>query len=474
MNHKKVVIGSYFTIVLLILTGTSFSVGGYLNHIDSICIDQNTVTAMGPDLEYFPYDHDFEEVEEGVVYTTSFDIWNVGTGTLTWSLGIVDPWLSPSPVSGNSTGETDTVTVEVNTTGLSLGPYSGMVSISSNDGGGIRYFTVYFIVVENDPPNTPSKPFGPSEGFVGEELEYRTTAEDPDNDPIRYGYDINNDDVVDKWFFWYVESGTSFTFPITFEAEGTYVLRTIAEDFIGARSNFSLPRTIVITESTNMPPDKPSTPMGPSNGKVGDSLTYSTSSIDPDGDDIRYGWDWNGDDVVDEWSGFKNSGDTHSMSHTWTASGTYNIKVKAEDNNSLQSPFSLVKTVTIISNQEPNKPTITGPDSGRMGSSYIYEATGTDPDGDQIEYWFEWGDGTNSGWIGLYNSGQSASESHSWSAQGTYAVRVKIRDSDYVESVWSDTIQVSMPKGKNLNGLLFKIFELNPIFISIFKEIFFI
>ena len=56
------------------------------------------------------------------------------------------------------------------------------------------------------------------------------------------------------------------------------------------------------------PPEKPITPSGRTNGIIGDEYIYSTSSIDPNGDQITYGWDWDGDYIVDEWTNFFSSG----------------------------------------------------------------------------------------------------------------------------------------------------------------------
>ena len=108
----------------------------------------------------------------------------------------------------------------------------------------------------------------------------------------------------------------------------------------------------------------------------------------------------------------------------------------------------MTKTIIISSNQPPNKPSISGPSTGEPGRSYLYTASCTDDNEDQIYYWFDWGDGTNTGWVGPYNSGQNASESHIWNAQGTYSVKVKTKDTNGAETVWSDPIPVSMPKNK--------------------------
>ncbi len=59
-------------------------------------------------------------------------------------------------------------------------------------------------------------------------------------------------------------------------------------------------------------------------------------------------------------------------------------------------------------------------------------------------YFWEWGDGTNSGWIGPYISGKTITVSHSWAARGVYFIRVKAKDVYGYESSWSNTLKVSI------------------------------
>jgi hypothetical protein len=76
-------------------------------------------------------------------------------------------------------------------------------------------------------------------------------------------------------------------------------------------------------------------------GKVNTVYNFYTESIDPNtGDKLQFGWDWNGDGTVDEWTEEKNSGDEFATSHTWIEPGTYNIKVKARDSQMYQSQWS--------------------------------------------------------------------------------------------------------------------------------------
>jgi len=120
-------------------------------------------------------------------------------------------------------------------------------------------------------------------------------------------------------------------------------------------------------------------------------------------------------------------------------------------------------SVTFLYDHKPNKPTIAGPTQGKVGVSYIYSSSTTDPDGDDVYYWFDWGDGSNTGWIGPVKSGESWSVSHSWTTQGDYAVRVKAKDQHGVESEWSDPLIVTMPKSKIINHrFMDRLLELLP------------
>ncbi|MFX0125639.1 MAG: FG-GAP repeat domain-containing protein, partial [Candidatus Hodarchaeota archaeon] len=74
---------------------------------------------------------------------------------------------------------------------------------------------------------------------------------------------------------------------------------------------------------------------------------------------------------------------------------------------------------------------------GKVGVSNKYLTVSMDLDNDKLYYWFDWGDNTNSGWIGPYNSGQWVEASHAWSSQGTYQIKVKAKDTHGAESDWS-------------------------------------
>ncbi len=90
----------------------------------------------------------------------------------------------------------------------------------------------------------------------------------------------------------------------------------------------------------------------------------------------------------------------------------------------------------------PEQPS--GISEGATGTEYDFSSNTTDPQGDNIFYWFDWGDGTNSDWLGPYNSGQNCTDSHIWENSGEYHIKVKAKDIYDYESDWSDLLSVAV------------------------------
>jgi len=95
------------------------------------------------------------------------------------------------------------------------------------------------------------------------------------------------------------------------------------------------------------PPEKPVRPYGPTNGIVGVEYTFSTVTIDPEGEQVYYLWDW-GDGTCGEWFGPYDSGTTVYANHTWVKGGTYDITVKAKDIKDMESNWSYPLAIRII------------------------------------------------------------------------------------------------------------------------------
>jgi hypothetical protein len=115
---------------------------------------------------------------------------------------------------------------------------------------------------------------------------------------------------------------------------------------------------------------------------------------------------------------------------------------------------------------KPNTPK--GPSQVIKGEECTYFSITTDPQQDEIYYWFDWGDGSNSGWIGPYNSGLEGEASHIWEKNGKYKVKVKAKDINDYESLWSDSLQIFVPRNKFsrnfiISCLFLRLFKIFPI-----------
>jgi uncharacterized protein with GYD domain len=104
-----------------------------------------------------------------------------------------------------------------------------------------------------------------------------------------------------------------------------------------------------------------------------------------------------------------------------------------------------------LSSNAPMAPEISGETQGVAGQSYDFSIISTDPDGDDIYYYFDWGDGSNSGWHGSYPSGDPTILSHTWNIQGDYEIRGKVKDIYNIESPWSDPLVISIVGGPYLD-----------------------
>ena len=121
----------------------------------------------------------------------------------------------------------------------------------------------------------------------------------------------------------------------------------------------------------------------------------------------------------------------------------------------------------ISSGDPPVAPTISGPGSGSPGTTYTFTITATDPDGDDVYYYVDWGDDTNSGWIGPFASGTGGTATHSWSEEGDFVITAKAKDENGLIGPEA-TKSISMPRSRSMLNFL----ENFPILYQFLKNFF--
>jgi hypothetical protein len=105
-------------------------------------------------------------------------------------------------------------------------------------------------------------------------------------------------------------------------------------------------------------------------------------------------------------------------------------------------------------NNLPDKPAKpTGDTEGEPGKDYTFTTSCNDPDGDDLLFLWDWGDGNVSEWL------DTTSASYNWTERGEYLVKVMAKDEHYAESEWSETLKVSIPRPRFINRPLITLFQ---------------
>ena len=207
---------------------------------------------------------------------------------------------------------------------------------------------------------------------------------------------------------------------------------------------------------SNNPPNIPNIPSGPTERNIGQPGSYSTFATDPDGDLIQYRFDWhaNGTHDYSEWTNLDSSGHIGWKNHVWGIMGIYTVKAQSRDEFGLISNWSEGLIVTVnIPNNKPYTPTLpAGPTERNIGQPGSYSTFATDPDGDLIQYRFDWhANGTHdySEWTPFNISGHIGSYLHSWNNEGIYVVKAQARDIHGKTSSWSNGLSVVISELNN-------------------------
>ncbi|MGY5859377.1 MAG: hypothetical protein RTU63_08400 [Candidatus Thorarchaeota archaeon] len=228
----------------------------------------------------------------------------------------------------------------------------------------------------------------------------------------------------------YVGSGERVSLSHTYAERGPATLIVVVRNYYGDTNE-----DIVFMDILALKPDTPAKPAGPASGIMDFAYNFDFVTNDDHNFDVRYEIDW-GDGSV-EMTGDYASGETVSISHTWTTGSVngiiYSVKARAQNlGNGLWSDWSSSATI-IIRRSIPNVPSIGGPDSLLVDTSGSFWARAYDPAGLQVRYTFHWSDGSSwtSAWV---DSGTKVTKSHSFSSIGTKGFWVDVTNTHSMTS----------------------------------------
>jgi hypothetical protein len=153
-----------------------------------------------------------------------------------------------------------------------------------------------------------------------------------------------------------------------------------------------------------------------------------------------YSWFWN--------FGDGSSTNKQNPIYFYIEPGNYTIYLTVTDNSGNISDSNTWSWIQ-ESNDPPNKPLIYGESKGKIGQSYNYTFGSIDSEGAVIWYFIEWGDGSDTGWIGPFTSGKNIIKSHSWTEKDNYTIRCKVKDPYNDESEWEE-LKITMSKNQKV------------------------
>jgi hypothetical protein len=197
---------------------------------------------------------------------------------------------------------------------------------------------------------------------------------------------------------------------------------------------------------------------GPYDGLVNQTIQF-TGSAENGAPPYEYHWDF-GD------------GDTsliQNPTHSYDKKGNYTVVLTVTDANDItihDQTWALIHG----ENSPPDTPEINGTAKGKPLVEYNYTVVSNDIDGDEVYYFIDWGDETNSSWMGPYLSGEPIIQPHTWSKKGTYTIRCQAKDGSGAESDWA-TLQVRMPTFLSFHPLM-QFFERFPHLFPLLRYLF--
>ncbi|MBW2995591.1 PKD domain-containing protein [Candidatus Woesearchaeota archaeon] len=209
-----------------------------------------------------------------------------------------------------------------------------------------------------------------------------------------------------SWEFDGIEISNQATFAHSFNAPGTYIVSLRAVDQEGREAVDTV--SINIKSSNVMP--SVSLSANPKSGNTPLTVTANAYGYDPEGESVTYFWDF-GD-------GSEISGG-QSVAHVYDSPGTYVLSVTVADPH--DNMASAHETINVIGNSAPIVIMSASKLNTIIGDVISFSASGYDPEGDDLTYEWDFGDGAT--------AGNQQNVVHSYNTPGTYPVVVTVRDS---------------------------------------------
>jgi parallel beta-helix repeat protein len=346
-----------------------------------------------------------------------------------------------------------------------------IVTLEVTDDDGLTDEKSKDITLANNPPNQPSNP-DPSDGETGVSVYaiLSWTCSDPDGDELTYDVYFGTSSNPPL-----VSTGQSQTFynpPGAMEYNTHYYWKIVAWDPYDT-STTGLIWDFTTTSEPNEPPELPSDP-SPEDGAtdVNVDTTLSWSCSDPDGDDLVYDVYFEANDPDPDVKVSDDQPENIYNPGTLKTETTYYWQIIAKDVHGASTPGPIWSFTTKKEsiNKPPSAPIINGPTSGKPGDYFSYTFVSVDPEGDNVYYQIDWGDGIVDDWFGPFESNEIQTMTHGWSFTGKFTISARAKDVNEAIGDWG-TLEVNIQKNKAINTPFLNFLEDHPNLFLIIQKI---
>ena len=260
-----------------------------------------------------------------------------------------------------------------------------------------------------DPASSNSPPSGdftfqPTSPGVGQTVQFNDASTDPDG---------NQDITSWRWDFGDGASSSTQDPTHAYHTSGSFTVQLTVTDSDG-NSDTTTAR-IRVSSSANQPPSAGFS-VSSSSPQVGQRVSFTDSSTDPDGASDIQSWQWSFGDGANS--------SAQNPSHTYPNAGTFTVTLTVTDGSGATA--SATRTIAVgnpnVGNSTPTAQFNFSPQNPQQGQAVNFTDQSSDPDGTQdLTAWrWDFGDGSTS---------TVQQPTHTYALSGAYTVRLTVTDS---------------------------------------------
>ena len=329
-------------------------------------------------------------------------------------------------------------------------------------------WSVVFKVSSVEPPEEMHAPLisgttiTPVTAHPDSRLECSATVSDADGDLFiaSMSWKINNAEAFSetKYMSGY-ESSISSALPESVQLEAGDEVRCdiTALDLAGNENYAFFVRTISPKPPSSNTPPSVSVSVSPKQPASSDDITCSADATDADGNLESIVFEWripaklgnNPIRTTEKGASGSSSGKTDTLPSSFTDEGDIVI-CTAYAKDSAGEVVSASDAAVVMASPDSNDAPIANlnayPTHIYEGNTVTFDASlSYDTDGEVVAYYFDFGDGSSSGWVPADRA------YHSYSSAGTYYAKLRVKDNRGAESAWSSAVRITVNAQQCIN-----------------------